>query len=128
MKKRILLVVIAALLVLTLAACGKKGLEGRWKYVSGDAGEFGEYGEEFYLVFDDGKMSIDIDWEKAGLEGSDLELAKGLMQMMTITYEVKSDTELEVSLSILGESQTDTVEYKIEGNKLTFADAEFERK
>jgi hypothetical protein len=50
------------------------------------------------------------------------------MQMMTITYEVKSDTELEVSLSILGESQTDTVEYKIEGNKLTFADAEFERK
>jgi len=127
MKKRIALVFMAALIVLTLSACGKKGIEGKWKYVSGDAGEFSEYGQDFYMTFKGGKVTFDINWEKAGLTGDELNMAKALMGMMQITYKVKSETELVMSVNVMGQNSEDTVQYKLEGDKLTFDDAVFQR-
>ena len=115
-------------MVLTMTACSKNPIEGKWKYVSGDLGEeFASFGDSFSLTFSGGKVTFDIDFSKMGLTGDALTAAQAMMKAITITYKVKSATELEMTASFMGQTETQTVQYKIDGNKLTFGDAVFQK-
>ncbi len=133
MKKRILLFILAALMLLTMAACGKKGIEGKWGIVSDESGEFSDFtgmGYEFYLVFDKGTMSFDFNLDNAGLSDEDLEMAQamlGMMNMYTMTYKIISDTEMELSVDMMGESDTETVHYTLNGDTLEIEGTVFKR-
>ncbi len=127
MKKKVFLVILAALMVLTLSACSKNPIEGKWKYVSGEAEALSQYGENFSITFAGGKMTFDIDFSKMGLTGEALTAAQAMMKAITITYKIKSATEIEMTVSFMGQTQTQTVQYKIEGNKLTFDGAVFQK-
>jgi len=133
MKKRILLIVLAALLLLSATACGKKSLEGKWKLVGAEGSDYAEmeaFGAEIYFVFDNEKVTFEFDFSNSELSEEEQQYAESMLGMMTliqITYEVKSDTELEMTTSAFGQTETETVQYSLEGDTLTFEGATFER-
>lgn len=127
--RRIFCLALVVVFAFALVACGGgggNGIEGKWKFVSGES-DYSEMGN-FYMVFSGGKVTIEFD--TTGLseeEKASVEFAQSMMSLMEIKYKVVSDTQLEMTVSAFGESETDTVEYKIENNKLTFDGGVFER-
>ncbi len=136
MKKRVLLVIMAALMLLTIMACGKKGIEGKWKLVGSGGDTFGDFsdmgmeGAEFFLVLKGGKMTFEFNLDKVDMTDEERQTAEammGMLNMATITYEVKSETEMEMSYSFMGESDTQTVEYTLNGDTLEIDGTAFQR-
>ena len=135
MKKLLALTLVLALL-LSLTACGssnKKDIVGTWHIVDEDtATEYGigieftkdgklRYGltEEMFRNLADEDMS-DSEWDDA-MEGLDM--------LMSIEYDVKSDTEMEITVSAmfgLAKEKT-TIPYSLEGDTLTFDGATYTR-
>jgi len=134
--KRFYALLLAVLIVLSLTACGssnKKDIVGTWHIVDEDtATEYGigieftkdgklRYGltEEMFRNLADEDMS-DSDWDDA-MEGLDM--------LMSIEYDVKSDTEMEITVSAmfgLAKEKT-TIPYSLEGDTLTFDGATYTR-
>ena len=134
--KRFFTFLLAVLVILSLTACGssnKKDIVGTWHIVDEDtATEYGigieftkdgklRYGltEEMFRNLADEEMS-DSDWDDA-MEGLDM--------LMSIEYDVKSDTEMEITVSDmfgLAKEKT-TIPYSLEGDTLTFDGATYTR-
>lgn len=134
--KRFFTFLLAVLVILSLTACGssnKKDIVGTWHIVDEDtATEYGigieftkdgklRYGltEEMFRNLADEDMS-DSDWDDA-MEGLDM--------LMSIEYDVKSDTEMEITVSAmfgLAKEKT-TIPYSLEGDTLTFDGATYTR-
>ena len=134
--KRFFTFLLAVLVILSLTACGssnKKDIVGTWHIVDEDtATEYGigieftkdgklRYGltEEMFRNLADEEMS-DSDWDDA-MEGLDM--------LMSIEYDVKSDTEMEITVSAmfgLAKEKT-TIPYSLEGDTLTFDGATYTR-
>jgi len=135
MKKLIALTLMLAL-ALTLAACGggnEKNIIGMWQIVDTEtATEYG-VGIEFTK---DGKMRYGLTEDSLeGLTGGEAtsedwaDAMEGLEALMSIEYEIKSDTEMEITMSaFLGlAKETATVTYKLDGDTLTFDGAAYSR-
>ena len=135
MKKLIALTLMLAL-ALTLAACGggnEKNIIGMWQIVDTEtATEYG-VGIEFTK---DGKMRYGLTEDSLeGLTGGEAtsedwaDAMEGLEALMSIEYKIKSDTEMEITMSaFLGlAKETATVTYKLDGDTLTFDGAAYSR-
>ena len=135
--KKILAIALILILALTLTACGgssnKKNIVGTWQIVDVDtATEYG-LGLEFKK---DGKMSYGLTEEMlASFAGTEISAAewddamKGLDLLMNIKYKIKSDTEMEITVSaMLGlAKESTTVSYSLDGDTLIFDGATFTR-
>ena len=135
--KKILAIMLVLILALTLTACGgsknKKNIVGTWQIV--DTATATEYG--FGLEFKkDGTMAYGLTEELfAGLTGEDVtaedwdEAMKGLEMLMKIKYKIKSDTEMEITVSaMLGlAKESTTVTYSLDGDTLVFNGATYTR-
>lgn len=126
----------AMIMAVSLTACGggnEKKIVGMWQIVDKEtATEYG-FGIEFT---EDGKMRYGLtedvlvgltdgeadseDWEDA---------MKGLDALMTIEYDVKSDTEMEITMkAYLGlMKEKVTVPYELDGDTLVFDGATYSR-
>lgn len=134
--KKMLALLITVMMVVSLTACGggnEKKIVGMWQIVDEEtATEYG-FGIEFT---EDGKMRYGLtedvmlgltdgeadseDWEDA---------MKGLDALMTIEYDVKSDTEMEITMkAYLGlMKEKVTVPYELDGDTLVFDGATYSR-
>ena len=118
MKKKLCLALCIALAMLALVACGssEKGIVGKWESTD-QAGVFIEFTKG-------GEMKFDV------ADGVDSTISSGVavMQLADITYEIKSDTEFEMTISALGQTNTVTMGYTLDGDTLTLEGAEYTRK
>jgi len=134
--KKLLATVLALAMLLTLVACGggnKKNIIGMWQIVDTEtATEYG-VGIEFTK---DGKLRYGLTEDSLeGLTGGEAtgedwaDAMEGLEALMSIEYEIKSDTEMEITMSaFLGlAKETATVTYKLDGDTLTFDGAAYSR-
>ena len=121
--KKILAILLAGLMLLSLASCGgspnKKAIVGTWKLV--DTETENEYGLGIQFT-DDGKVRYGLTEDMFGDDEDIDEALAGLDMLMTIEYEIKSDTEMELTAKALFglASESDTVEYKLDGDTLIF--------
>lgn len=135
--KKIIALSLTLMIVFSLAACGgkksAKTIIGSWQITDVEtATEYGigleftkdgklRYGltEELLKGITDGEADKD-DWDDA---------MKGLDMLMTIEYKIKSDTEMEVTVSaLLGlAKEKTTVNYSLDGDTLTFDGAVYTR-
>ncbi|MBQ9988929.1 MAG: hypothetical protein IJP30_04255 [Clostridia bacterium] len=133
MKKRFTAVALAALMLMmafALVACGgEKTIVGTWKTDDSEAAGLGELPGTLFFIFEkDGSARFELDLK--GLDGDEKaagELANGVLSMMEIGYEILSDTEIEMTLSVMGETDVSTVEYSLNGDTLVFEGVEFKR-
>ena len=115
MKKRFTAVALAALMLMmafALVACGgEKTIVGTWKTDDSEAAGLGELPGTLFFIFEkDGSARFELDLK--GLDGDEKaagELANGVLSMMEIGYEILSDTEIEMTLSVMGETDVSTV-------------------
>ena len=135
--KRLSTFLLIIALAFALTACGGGGNEkkivGTWQVVDEEtATEYG-IGLEFTK---DGKLRYGLTEDVlTGLTGGevsdkDLDQAKeGLEMLMSIDYKIKSDTEMEVTVSaFMGlAKETTTVSYTLDGDSLTFDGATYTR-
>lgn len=130
--KKILVLVLALLLLVSLCACGgnKKAIVGMWQIVDVEtATEYG-MGIEFTK---DGKMRYGLTEDMLEDLGSDTdaweEAMEGLEYLMSIEYKVKSNTEMEITVSALFglAKEKTTVPYELKGDTLTFDGATYKR-
>lgn len=132
--KKIFLCLLALVMILTIAACGsknEKALVGAWHIVDEETETEYGLGIEFTK---DGKLRYGLTEEiLAGLTDGDSQDAKdameGLDMLMTIDYKVKSDTEIEVTVSALFglAKEKTTIAYKLDGDTLEFDGAAYTR-
>ncbi len=131
--KKLLAIILAALLLLSLTACGgganRAAIVGTWKAV--DAETETEYGLGMEFT-KDGKLRYGLTEDVfAGLaEGEDVEdVMAGLDMLMSIEYKIKSDTEMEITASALFglAKESSTVEYSLNGDTLIFDGVEYTR-
>jgi len=135
--KRTIALLLGILLSLMLAAgCGnsnKKAIVGTWHAMDGEAVNDYGVGIEFTK---DGKLRYGITEDMLkGLAGEEMsskeweEAMQGLEMLMKMEYKVKSDTEMEVTVSAmfgLAKEKT-TVPYSLDGDTLTFDGGVFTR-
>ena len=128
--KKLLTLLLVVTMLLSCAACGgnKKDIIGTWKIV--DTETETEYG--FGLQFTkDGKLRYGLTEDMlASLSDEDWEeTMEGLDVLMSIEYDVKSDTEMEVTVSALfGLAKESTmVPYELDGDTLVFDGATYTR-
>ena len=132
--KKLFALLLALMMVLSLAACGgsnnKKDIVGAWQIVDEEtATEYG-LGIEFSR---DGKLRYGLTedvLEGLGGDADDIDEAlEGLDFLMSMEYEIKSDTEMEVTISALFglAKERTTVPYELDGDKLTFDGAVYTR-
>ena len=134
--KKVLIAALILSLVLCLTACGgsnKKDIVGTWHIVDEEtATEYGigieftkdgklRYGltEDVLLGLTDGEADSD-DWADA---------MEGLELLMNIEYKIKSDTEMEVTISAfmgLGKEST-IIPYELNGDTLIFDGGTYSR-
>ena len=135
--KKFLALLLAAMMLLSLTACGggsnKKNIVGMWQIVDTETQtEYGmgieftkdgklRYGltEDVLLGLTDGEADSD-DWADA---------MEGLELLMDIEYKIKSDTEMEVTISAfmgLGKEST-IVPYELNGDTLIFDGGTYSR-
>ena len=135
--KKILAFLLAAMMLLSLTACGggsnKKNIVGMWQIVDTETQtEYGmgleftkdgklRYGltEDVLLGLTDGEADSD-DWADA---------MEGLELLMNIEYKIKSDTEMEVTISAfmgLGKERT-IIPYELNGDTLIFDGGTYSR-
>lgn len=135
MKKALVFALILSM-IFCLTACGgsaKKELVGTWHIVDEEtATEYGigieftkdgklRYGltEDMFRGLTNEEMS-DKEWEEA-MEGLDM--------LMSIEYDVKSDTEMEITVSAMFglAKESAVIPYRLEGDTLTFDGAVYTR-
>ncbi len=120
--KKIIALTLALTMLIALVSCGgnpnKKAIIGTWKLV--DTETETEYGLGIQFT-DDGKVRYGLT-EDMFDDGDIDEALAGLDMLMTIKYEIKSDTEMELTASALFglAKESDTVEYKLDGDTLVF--------
>ena len=131
--KKLLAILMAALMVLTLTSCGggamKKAIVGTWELVDTETETEYGLGIEFTK---DGKVRYGLTEEVLeGLtDGEDVDDAMaGLDMLMTVKYKIISDTEMELTASALFglAKESDTVEYRLDGDTLFFDGATYQR-
>ena len=127
--KKIISIALVLIMIFALASCGgspnEKGIIGTWKLV--DTETETEYGLGIQFT-DDGKVRYGLTEDM--FDGGDIDEAlAGLDMLMTIKYEIKSDTEMELTASALFglAKESDTVEYKLDGDTLIFDGVEYTR-
>ncbi len=127
--KKIIALTLTLIMLLVLTSCGgsknEKAIIGTWKLV--DTETETEYGLGIQFT-DDGKVRYGLT-EDMFDDGDIDEALAGLDMLMTIEYEIKSDTEMELTASALFglAKESDTVEYKLNGDTLIFDGVEYTR-
>ena len=124
--------VLVLVMVFALASCGgsknEKNIVGVWKLVDTETETEYGLGIEFTK---DGKLRYGLTEEVfEAIGGGDAEdVMDGLDLLMSIEYEIKSDTEMEITMKAflgLAKEKTD-VSYALNGDTLTFDGAEYTR-
>ena len=130
--KRIFAMVLVLVMVFALASCGgsknEKNIVGVWKLVDTETETEYGLGIEFTK---DGKLRYGLTEEVfEAIGGGDAEdVMDGLDLLMSFEYEIKSDTEMEITMKAflgLAKEKTD-VSYALNGDTLTFDGAEYTR-
>ena len=130
--KKIFAMVLVLVMVFALASCGgsknEKNIVGVWKLVDTETETEYGLGSEFTK---DGKLRYGLTEEVfEAIGGGDAEdVMDGLDLLMSIEYEIKSDTEMEITMkAFLGlAKETTDVSYALNGDTLTFDGAEYTR-
>lgn len=131
--KKWLAFVLVLVLALSLTACGgnKKNIVGTWHIVDEETET--EYGLGIEFT-EDGKLRYGLTEEMlAGLADGDAQDAEdaleGLDMLMSIAYKIKSDTEMEVTVSAMFglAKESETIAYSLDGDTLTFDGATYTR-
>ena len=134
--KKLLALLLSLMMVFALSACGgEKGpsVMGTWKAVETETEteyglgiEFSKDGKLRYGLTEDVLNSL-MDEEMTEKEKEDAQ--KGMDMLMSIEYKIKSDTEMEVTAKALFglAKEATTVQYKLDGDTLTFDGATYER-
>ena len=130
--KKIFAMVLVLVMVFALASCGgsknEKNIVGVWKLVDTETETEYGLGLEFTK---DGKLRYGLTEEVfEAIGGGDAEdVMDGLDLLMSFEYEIKSDTEMEITMKAflgLAKEKTD-VSYALNGDTLTFDGAEYTR-
>ena len=130
--KKIFAMVLVLVMVFALASCGgsknEKNIVGVWKLVDTETETEYGLGIEFTK---DGKLRYGLTEEVfEAIGGGDAEdVMDGLDLLMSFEYEIKSDTEMEITMKAflgLAKEKTD-VSYALNGDTLTFDGAEYAR-
>ena len=130
--KKIFAMVLVLVMLFALASCGgsknEKNIVGVWKLVDTETETEYGLGIEFTK---DGKLRYGLTEEVfEAIGGGDAEdVMDGLDLLMSIEYEIKSDTEMEITMKAflgLAKEKTD-VSYALNGDTLTFDGAEYTR-
>lgn len=133
--RKVIALLLALVMALSLVGCAgnpnKKAIIGTWELV--DAETENEYGLGIEFT-DDGKLRYGLTEDVlAGFADADQaevdEAMEGMDMLMTIEYKIKSDTEMEITASaLLGlAKESETVEYTLDGDTLTFDGATYQR-
>ena len=130
--KKIFAMVLVLVMVFAFASCGgsknEKNIVGVWKLVDTETETEYGLGIEFTK---DGKLRYGLTEEVfEAIGGGDAEdVMDGLDLLMSIEYEIKSDTEMEITMkAFLGlAKETTDVSYALDGDTLTFDGAEYTR-
>ena len=130
--KKIFAMVLVLVMVFALASCGgsknEKNIVGIWKLVDTETETEYGLGIEFTK---DGKLRYGLTEEVfEAIGGGDAEdVMDGLDLLMSFEYEIKSDTEMEITMkAFLGlAKETTDVSYALNGDTLTFDGAEYTR-
>lgn len=130
--KKIFAMVLVLVMVFALASCGgsknEKNIVGVWKLVDTETETEYGLGIEFTK---DGKLRYGLTEEVfEAIGGGDAEdVMDGLDLLMSFEYEIKSDTEMEITMkAFLGlAKETTDVSYALNGDTLTFDGAEYTR-
>ena len=132
MKKRLTLF-LAIVMLLTLSACGggknEKAIVGTWELVDTETETEYGLGIEFTK---DGKLRYGLTEEilRGLADGEDVDDAlAGLDMLMSIEYKIKSDTEMEITVSAMFglAKESTTVNYSLNGDMLTFDGVSYKR-
>ncbi|MBR2328866.1 MAG: hypothetical protein IKA58_03165 [Clostridia bacterium] len=128
--KKLFALLLALMMVFSLAACGgsnnEKDIIGTWALVDKETETEYGLGIEFTK---DGEMRYGLtEASLTGLTG-DEDVDAALDFLMTIKYKIKSDTEMEVTVSAMFglAKETTTVSYKLDGDSLSFDGADYQR-
>lgn len=130
--KKIFAMVLVLVMVFALASCGgsknEKNIVGVWKLVDTETETEYGLGIEFTK---DGKLRYGLTEEVfEAIGGDDAEdVMDGLDMLMSIEYEIKSDTEMEVTVKALFglAKESETITYELKGDILKFDGAEYTR-
>ena len=128
--KKLLAIILAALMLLSLAACGsggnKQAIIGTWKLVDEETQT--EYGLGLQFT-KDGKLRYGLTLDDLTTLTGDEDVDKALSYLMSIEYKIKSDTEMEVTVSALFglQKESTTVTYSLDGDTLEFDGATYTR-
>ena len=128
--KKLLAIVLAALMLLSLAACAgtgnKQAIIGTWKLVDEETQT--EYGLGLQFT-KDGKLNYGLTEDDLTTLTGDEDVDKALSYLMSIEYKIKSDTEMEVTVSALFglQKESTTVTYSLDGDTLEFDGAVYTR-
>ena len=119
--KRLLAILLAAVLLLSLTACGgnKKDIVGTWELVDKETQTEYGLGLEFTK---DGKLHYGLTEDDLTTLTGDEDVDKALSYLMSIEYKIKSDTEMETTMKALfGLAKEKTViPYSLDGDTLVF--------
>ena len=123
--KKIFAMVLVLVMVFALASCGgsknEKNIVGVWKLVDTETETEYGLGIEFTK---DGKLRYGLTEEVfEAIGGGDAEdVMDGLDLLMSIEYEIKSDTEMEITMkALMGLAKEKvTVTYSLDGDTLVF--------
>ena len=119
--KRLLAILLAAVLLLSLTACGgnKKDIVGTWELVDKETQTEYGLGLEFTK---DGKLYYGLTEDDMTTLSGDEDVDKALSYLMSIEYKIKSDTEMEITMkALLGLAKEKTViPYSLDGDTLVF--------
>ena len=130
--KKIFAMVLVLVMVFALASCGgsknEKNIVGVWKLVDTETETEYGLGIEFTK---DGKLRYGLTEEVfEAIGGGDAEdVMDGLDLLMSFEYEIKSDTEMEVTVKALFglAKESETITYELKGDTLKFDGAEYTR-
>ena len=131
--KKLLAILLAAMMLLSLTACGKNSNEraivGTWQLVDTELETEYGLGIEFEK---DGTLRYGFTEDVlAGITDGEVsdEALEGLDMLMKIEYEIKSDTEMEITVSAMFglAKESDTVTYELNGDTLVFDGATYTR-
>lgn len=130
--KKIFAIALALVMLLSLTACGgnqnEKNIVGVWRLV--DTETETEYGLGIEFT-EDGKLRYGLTEDVfEAIGGDDAEdVMDGLDLLVSIEYEIKSDTEMEITVkALLGlAKESETIAYELNGDTLKFDGAEYTR-
>ena len=121
--KKLLAFLLAAIMLLGLTACAgggnKQAIIGTWKLLDEETQT--EYGLGLQFT-KDGKLHYGLTLEDLTTLTGDEDVDKALSYLMSIDYKIKSDTQMEITVSaLLGlAKETTTVTYSLDGDTLVF--------